>query len=94
MSYYGKDKNDNVVKHKFINECLLDENKKIFHAVVSRPHELDVKYKHKYFNLFKGLWVSLLPVHKNYELIQPVLNHIKMVLCKNDEIFGTGFHNI
>lgn len=90
-SYYAKSKKGDIVKHKFLNEWLLDETKKIYNAVVFKPYQLDLKYKDKYFNLFKGFRVSLLPVCKDYEMIKPVLEHIKVVLCKNDENIWNWF---
>lgn len=91
ISYYAKNKKGDIVKKNFLKEWLLDESKKIYHAVVFKPYELDTKYKGKYFNLFKGFRVSLLPVCKDYDLIKPVLDHIKIVLCKNDENIWNWF---
>ena len=72
------------VKKDFIPLWLKDENISVYNDVIFRPYIIkDVSKKH--FNLFKGLRVSNLKICRNYDIILPILEHIKTVISKNRE---------
>ena len=73
------------VKTPFIKDWLKDENIKTYEKLIFTPEHLNVEASKKYYNLFNGFKAELLPVFKNYERIQPVLDHMKIVLCNNNE---------
>jgi len=62
-----------------------DANKRKVDRCIFQPFKLDKKLEKKYFNMFQGLRVQHLPINKDYVRIQRILNHIKIVICNNDE---------
>ena len=88
--YYVKceeDKKGNKkwVRAPFVKDWLKDENIKTYEKLIFTPEHLDEVASKKYYNLFNGFKAELLPVVKNYERIQPVLDHMKIVLCNNNK---------
>lgn len=73
------------VKKSFVKDWLEDENKNIYEEVVFKPYHLDTQLSKKYYNLYEGTRAELLPVHRDYEAIQPVLDHIKNVMVNGNE---------
>ena len=60
-----------------------------YNSLTFKPYHLDIIYKNKHFNLFKGFRAEHLPIHKEYEYIKPILDHIKEVICEdNNDIFN------
>lgn len=85
-----KDKKGNIKKVKInivdsISAWWSDCNKRKIDRVIFQPYELDEKMKDRYFNMFQGFRVQFLEVNKDYVRIQRILNHIKQVICNNDE---------
>lgn len=68
---------------QFVNTWLKDPNKNIYNSVVFRPQQLDQQFSRKHFNLFKGFRVENLKVCRHYDRIQPILDHIRVILSKN-----------
>lgn len=86
LKYWQYDeKNKEWVKKPFVLTWLKDENKNIYEEVVFKPYHLDEQLSKKYYNLYEGTRAELLPVCKNYEAIQPVLDHIKNVMVNGNE---------
>jgi virulence-associated protein VapD len=77
--------NKKWVKTPFIKDWLKDENIKTYEKLIFTPEHLSAEASKKYYNLFNGFKAELLPICKNYESIQPVLDHMKIVLCNNNE---------
>ena len=73
------------VKTPFVKDWLKDENIKTYEKLIFTPQHLNEEASQKYYNLFNGFKAELLPVFRNYERIQPVLDHMKIVLCSNNE---------
>lgn len=85
-----KDKKGNFIKIKRNIACpksdwWADGNKRKVDRCVFQPFKLDEKLEKRYFNMFQGLRVQHLPINKDYPRIQRILNHIKVVICNNDE---------
>jgi hypothetical protein len=70
-----------------------DGNKRKVDRCIFQPFKLDEKLEKKYFNMFQGLRVQHLPINKDYVRIQRILNHIKIVICNNDEFSYKWFLN-
>ena len=75
---------DKWIKKDFVPLWLKDENISVYNDVIFRPYIINDLNK-KHFNLFNGLRVNNLKICRNYEIILPILNHIKAVICKNRE---------
>lgn len=73
----------NIVSSK--SDWWEDENKRKVDRLIFQPYKLDDKMKDRYFNMFQGFRVEFLPINKDYVRIHAILNHIKMVICNNDE---------
>ena len=82
--YDKKSKTHKNIKTEFINKWLKDENIKTYDKLIFTPQHLTEKYN-EYYNLFNGFKAELLPIYKDYEAIKPILNHIKEVLCNNND---------
>jgi hypothetical protein len=88
LSYFEKKCKDGkweIRERKFIKEWIKDSKIKRFQSLCFIPKELDEHFKTKHYNLFTGFKASLKPVKRNYEIIQPFLNHIKEVLVNGNE---------
>ena len=84
LKYYEKDDKKKGVWKQFIPEWLKDEKKKIYHTLTFKPYKLSESLSKKHFNLFKGYRAEKLSIHKDYVLIEPILWHIKHIMCKNN----------
>jgi hypothetical protein len=62
-----------------------DSNKRKVDRLVFQPFKMDVLMEKRYFNMFQGFRIQHLPIHKNYDSINLILNHIREVICNNDE---------
>lgn len=86
-----KDKKGNLKKVKLSiveptkSDWWYDCNKRKVDKCIFQPFKLDEKLEKRYFNMFQGLRVQHLPINKDYPRIQRILNHIKVVICNNDE---------
>jgi hypothetical protein len=85
-----KDKKGNFIKIKRNIACpksdwWSDCNKRKVDRCIFQPFKLDEKLEKRYFNMFQGFRVQHLPINKDYVRIQRILNHIKVVICNNDE---------
>ena len=67
----------------FITKWLIDPNIKMFQSITFSPEGLSENMVKKHYNLFKGYKATLCEVKKNYNIIQPYLNHIKEVLMND-----------
>ena len=56
-----------------------------YEKLLFTPQHLNEADSKKYYNLFNGFKAEFLPVHKDYDSIQPILHHMKKVLCNDDE---------
>lgn len=87
---YIKDKKGHFIKTKvritsISSKWWYDGNKRKVDRCIFQPFKLDEKLEKRYFNMFQGLRVQHLPINKDYPRIQRILNHIKVVICNNDE---------
>lgn len=87
---YIKDKKGHFIKTKVRITSLgskwwYDGNKRKVDRCIFQPFKLDEKLEKRYFNMFQGLRVQHLPINKDYVRAQRILNHIKVVICNNDE---------
>ena len=80
LLYYEKDKKGVVQQKSFMTKWLKDNTKKCYRNVVFIPKKLSPVLAESHFNLFKGYRVESLPVCKDYELIQPVLDHLYNII--------------
>jgi hypothetical protein len=92
LNYYEKTCNKKgeweIKKKKFITEWIGDNALRLYQSVCFRPAGLESQYSDTYFNMFKGFRASLMSSKKNYDIIQPFLQHIKVVLmCGNEEYY-------
>jgi hypothetical protein len=62
-----------------------DGNKRKVDRLIFQPFKMDVSMEKRYFNMFQGFRIQHLPIHKNYDSINLILNHIREVICNNDE---------
>ena len=62
-----------------------DPNKRKVDRCIFQPFKLDEKLEKKYYNMFQGLRIQHLPINKDYPRINRILDHIKIVICNNDE---------
>ena len=88
LSYFEKKCKDGkweIKEKKFINEWIKDSKIRKYQSLCFLPKELDEHLKSRHYNLFTGFRASLKPVKKNYDIIQPFLNHIKEVLVSGNE---------
>jgi len=85
-----KDKKGNINKEKISivdikSEWWKDCSKRKVDRLIFQPFKLDELLNKRYFNIFQGFRVQLLPINKDYVRIQRILNHIKNVICNKDE---------
>jgi hypothetical protein len=88
LSYFEKKCKDGkweIKEKKFINEWIKDSKIRKYQSLCFLPKELDEHLKSRHYNLFTGFRASLKPIKKNYDIIQPFLNHIKEVLVSGNE---------
>lgn len=92
FQYYEKVKNkkgESVnIKLSIVNQksrWWTDCNKRKVDRLIFQPFKLDETMNKRYFNMFQGFAVENLPVKRNYECIKKILNHIKIVLCNDDD---------
>jgi hypothetical protein len=96
---YKKDKKGELKKLKvnitdhLHSDWWNDPNKRKVDRCIFQPFKLDEKLEKKYFNMFQGLRVQHLSINKDYVRIQRILNHIKIVICNNDEYSYKWFLN-
>lgn len=83
IMYWEIDDNEKWKQKSFTSKWLKDPSKKIYNSVVFKPMKLSRELNNKHFNLFKGFRVQKLKECRDYESIQPILEHIRIVLCKN-----------
>jgi hypothetical protein len=87
---YIKDKKGHFIKTKvritsLASKWWYDGNKRKVDRCIFQPFKLDEKLEKRYFNMFQGLRVQHLPINKDYVRAYRILNHIKVVICNNDE---------
>jgi len=82
----GKEKAE-LTEIKFINHWLLDKHRLTYEGLIFSPGGLNETQKKYYKNLFEGFKADRieLKIDCDYTKIQPILNHMKMVFCNNDE---------
>ena len=85
LYYWDKDKNGKWNKMDFLPRWDKDDTKKIYESLTFKPYKLRPELAKDHFNLFKGFRAEKLPVYKDYDLIKPILDHIKIVLANNRE---------
>ena len=73
------------VKKPFVPLWMKDTAIRTYEKLLFTPQHLNEADSKKYYNLFNGFKAELLPVHKDYDSIQPILHHMKKVLCYDDE---------
>jgi hypothetical protein len=73
------------VKKPFVPLWMKDTNIRTYEKLLFTPQHLNEADSKKYYNLFNGFKAELLPVNKDYNSIQPILHHMKKVLCNDDE---------
>ena len=56
-----------------------------YEKLLFTPQHLNEADSKKFYNLFNDFKAELLPDHKDYDSIQPILHHMKKVLCNDDE---------
>jgi len=74
-------------KESFLSEWLKDEKRKTYEGLRFEPKgltELESKYYKNLFTGFKADRIEL-TADVDYKRIQPILNHIKIVLCNNNQ---------
>jgi hypothetical protein len=62
-----------------------DANKIKVDRLIFQPFKLEGEMNKRYYNMFQGFRVQHLPIKRDYSRIQRILNHIKVVICNNDE---------
>lgn len=81
------DKKKTYIKKSFIDEWCKDPLKQTFERIVFKPYHLNEELSKQYFNIYEGIRAELLEPCRNYELIQPILNHILSVMTDNNKEF-------
>jgi hypothetical protein len=88
-TYWVEEKNKKgeieLVEKAFLPTWFKDKTKPIYERIVFKPYHLDAALAKKYYNIYEGTRAELLPVCKNYEAIQSVLDHIKNVMVNGNE---------
>ena len=91
IPYMGakKDSKGNIKyeKQAFIYEWLKDPNRLTYEGVVFKPSGLPEQCKKHYKNLFNGFKADKVDIvgYDDYANIQPILDHLKIVYCANNE---------
>jgi len=83
LCYYEKNEKGKIVKSSFIKRWFIDDTKRTYHNVIFTPTHLPANIADNHFNLFKGYKAERLPVFKDYEIIQPFLDHLFIVLSNS-----------
>jgi hypothetical protein len=86
---YEIDKKGNKIwiKRPFFQLWLKDRNIRTYDKLLFTPQYLNETDSKKYYNLFNGFKAELLPIYKDYKSIEPILYHIKKVLCNDNQDF-------
>lgn len=78
------EKKKTYIEKSFIDRFCKDMNKKIYERIIFQPQHLDSELSKQYYNLYKGIRAELLEPNYNYEKIQPILDHILVVMMDNN----------
>jgi hypothetical protein len=75
-------------KKSFIDLWLKDAKIRTYKKLLFTPQKLNQDDSKLYYNTFSGFKASKLPIYKDYDIIQPILNHIETVLCNGNKDYA------